>query len=240
LRTVNNKLYLIGGLLLGSTTNTNRCFEYDPTTDTWTEKTAMPTTREDFGSAVYNGKIYCFGGVNNGTLYKKLEIYDPVANTWDATKADITAIKWSGDFGCECGGKIYLIGGSNTMSGIPSYPYCHPVTTIYEYDPVANTYATKTAMPFGVQYKECVTVGTKIYIVCGQLEGDVTHFLSKTSIILVYDTVADSWSKIFNFPYKAMGVGLASIGNRIYISGGGSYDGTTNNGNHSDLYCFDV
>ena len=36
--------------------------EYDPATDTWTEKTAMLTTRIALSTSVVNGKIYAIGG----------------------------------------------------------------------------------------------------------------------------------------------------------------------------------
>ena len=35
---------------------------YNPGTDTWTLKAPMPTSRDGFGIAVYQNKIYCIGG----------------------------------------------------------------------------------------------------------------------------------------------------------------------------------
>jgi len=36
--------------------------QYDPTTDTWTTKSPMPTPRWGFAACTVNGKIYAIGG----------------------------------------------------------------------------------------------------------------------------------------------------------------------------------
>ena len=48
----------------------------------WTSLAAMPNTLTDPGSAVYKGKLYCFGGGNNAvppndTVYDYVQIYQP-------------------------------------------------------------------------------------------------------------------------------------------------------------------
>jgi N-acetylneuraminic acid mutarotase len=224
LRSVGNKLYFIGGLLTGNVV-TNKCFEYDPSIDTWTEKASMPTPREDFGSAVYNGKIYCFGGLtnpSNTTPTTIMEVYDPTTDTWDETRADLPVAKWSGDFGCECNGKIYAISSSDTFlnGGVNPYPYTHPVTTVYEYDPILNSWSTKTPIPVGCMYKCCVSIGTDIYVIGGQVLGDYHDCNTKTNAIYKYNTLTDTWSKIVNMPYSAFGCASTILNNKIYISGG--------------------
>ena len=63
--TVGDKIYAIGG----STSNSWRVNpvatneEYDPKTDTWTTKAAMPTPRARFAMAAYGEPDYCVGGV---------------------------------------------------------------------------------------------------------------------------------------------------------------------------------
>jgi N-acetylneuraminic acid mutarotase len=200
----------------------------------------MPTAREDFGSAVLNNKIYCFGGLaapSVTTVIKKLEIYDPANNTWDTTKADMPDVKWSGDFGCAWNGKIYAVGGSKVMAnGVPPYPICHSDSSIYEYDPVANSWSTKTPCPGGGgQYKECEVINGKIYLGIYQNDGDYRLASTKVATIWVYDIATDSWSTLgVSFPYAAFGQSMTKLGNRIHFIGGAF------NGNHAELYALDI
>ena len=64
---VNDKIYLIGGFIDNntspsrySTTSLNEV--YDPSTDTWTQKTPSPQMTYDFASTVFSDKIYVFCG----------------------------------------------------------------------------------------------------------------------------------------------------------------------------------
>ena len=49
----------------------------------WTRKAPLPLAVAAAGSAVYKGKLYCFGGGSmnltgfSGKVYKKLQIYQP-------------------------------------------------------------------------------------------------------------------------------------------------------------------
>jgi N-acetylneuraminic acid mutarotase len=230
-RTVNGKIYLIGGLDSSApATLYGDVWEYNPSNDTWTQKTSMPTPREDFGSAVYNGKVYCFGGITvvgtPSTASNVMEVYDPATDTWDETKADMPAAKVLGDFGCFCNGKIYAISAQNTMVG---YPTLAPVTTVYEYDPVGDSWATKAAIPAGTDYKECGVIGNKIYVVGGAAAP--TYGTSSVYAIRVYDTTNNTWSQAIDAPYRASGAGLVEFNDKIYMCGG--YDGVSY---RSDLY----
>lgn len=222
-RAVGNKLYFIGGYNSGTSAIVGNVYEYDTEgADAWVEKTAMPTPREDFGTAVLDGKIYCFGGIKapNPTPTNVLEIYDPATDTWDTTKASMPAVKALGDFGAACNGKIYAVSGTNTMTG---YPTLTPVTTVYEYDPIEDAWATKAAAPVGTCYKEVEVIGNNLYVVGGIKAGVNTDPANHSIAIYVYNTLTDSWSQTFNAPYAAGGTALAVLNGKIYMCGGGAY-----------------
>jgi len=228
LRSFNHKLYCIGGQKISpGYEKIGDVYEYDPSLDTWTKKTDMPTAREDMGSAVIDGKIYVFGGLINGaglTRTKVLEIYDPTNDTWDATKADLTDYKHFGDFGAAVSGKAYAISSSNSVVG---YGNLTPNGTVYEYDPGANTWTTKTSAPGVIScYKNCVAVGTDIYVISGVTLSTTTY----TKQVWKYDTITDSWSFVGIVPAGMRGIGATTYGGDIYICGG--FDGTT----HVELY----
>jgi len=59
---VNDKIYVIGGWTQHLESGLSTIQEYDPATDTWTNKTNMPTGRGSLACSEVNGKIYAIGG----------------------------------------------------------------------------------------------------------------------------------------------------------------------------------
>jgi hypothetical protein len=57
---------------------------YDPLTNTWTSKAAMPTARSALAAGVVNGLVYAVGGADDTTIFPTVEVYDAVANAWTA------------------------------------------------------------------------------------------------------------------------------------------------------------
>jgi N-acetylneuraminic acid mutarotase len=88
---VNGILYAIGGqqssdIDISEILNTNEA--YDPITDTWASKKAMPTARHHAASASVDGKIYVLSGrtVVNSSLanLNDNEVYDPEKDEWSS------------------------------------------------------------------------------------------------------------------------------------------------------------
>ncbi|MCW4045091.1 MAG: hypothetical protein NWE94_06200 [Candidatus Bathyarchaeota archaeon] len=79
-----NKIYCIGGTTGYSSdtgyAHTSANEVYDPATDAWETKAAMPTARSAVAAHVVDGKIYLIGGDPNGLLN---EVYDPATDTWE-------------------------------------------------------------------------------------------------------------------------------------------------------------
>jgi hypothetical protein len=85
---VDGKIYVISGgeasaypLYVCSSKNE----VYDPETDTWTEKTSLPTAVLGAASAVVDGKIYVLGGQAGlflGGWYDFNQVYDVKNDTW--------------------------------------------------------------------------------------------------------------------------------------------------------------
>ena len=100
---VNAKVYIIGG---GEEWNEqwdwpvfSTVEEYEPATDTWTEKTGMPTARDGLSVSVLNGKLYAIGGVPDPVGADKregytsiVEEYDPGTDKWKRV-ADMTVTR---------------------------------------------------------------------------------------------------------------------------------------------------
>jgi N-acetylneuraminic acid mutarotase len=61
--TVNELIYVIGGLERQNGTTYGTVEEYNPATDTWATRPGMPTPRLYVSTSVVNGKIYAIGGM---------------------------------------------------------------------------------------------------------------------------------------------------------------------------------
>jgi N-acetylneuraminic acid mutarotase len=131
------KIYVIGGE--PSTYPTpiaiNKTQIYDPSTDTWTNGTDMPTARSELGVVKGpDGLIYAMGGWN-GSALSVVEAYDPSTDTW-TEKAPMPSPKL--EFGIVLGPdeKIYVIGGGTSYFNNLG-PFFN---TVEIYDPEADTW----------------------------------------------------------------------------------------------------
>ncbi|WNZ29055.1 MAG: hypothetical protein IAX21_10550 [Candidatus Bathyarchaeota archaeon] len=204
--TVNEKIYIIGGYHQGEVRFNQ---EYDPKTNTWKNKTPMPTKRSSFAIAVFDNKIYCIGcggdfpeevtGIN--------EVYDPETDTWE-TKAPMPIVRSFMDANVV-NDKIYVIGGSKPMNfNNPSY-----VPNINEvYDPKTNTWSTSTEPPVKVSNYASTAYANKIYI----FTKDLT---------LIFDPITNLWTNGTSMPNPGWGAAAGATKGtfateRIYVLGG--------------------
>jgi N-acetylneuraminic acid mutarotase len=216
---VNGKIYAIGGLN-GNNLPVSTTEEYNPQTNGWTSKMPMPTPRSGFAIAVYQNKIYVIGGTVGYGYVGNNEVYDPISNTWETKtsmptpRADLCANMVND--------KIYLIGGKRYSSTTPFYNE----TNINEvYDPVNDSWSTKTPIPMPVQGYASAVANDKIYIMGGSLESLSLENSRITGANQVYDPQTDRWSLASNLlNVDSYGAAAATEGfmapARIYCIGG--------------------
>jgi N-acetylneuraminic acid mutarotase len=178
---------------------------YDPATGNWTSEAPMPTPREGFAIAVYQGKIYCIGGTTLEPPYDMFgavgvnEVYDPSTNTWQ-TEAPmpypVTDLQAN-----VIDGKIYCIGGVNS-SNVGS-------TANQVYDPATNTWSENAPLPTATfDYASAVCDG-KIYIINGiWWESDYGLDLNQ-----IYNPQNNTWSLGAPPPHPAKGLEEETEGN---------------------------
>lgn len=93
-----NRIYCMGGSVNVTTMNPNEGLTkvnevYNPATDTWETKAAMPTAISSPQADVVNDKIFVVGGnLNAGTLN---EVYDPATDKW-SFKSPMPEVDFSG------------------------------------------------------------------------------------------------------------------------------------------------
>ena len=108
---VNGKIYAIGGRpgFFAGGSPLPAVEEYNPGTDTWTEKSDMPTARWGLSTCVVNEKVYAVGGTDGSIALSTVEVYDPRTDTW-MDEADIPTARWQLSTSVV-DGKIHAIGG---------------------------------------------------------------------------------------------------------------------------------
>jgi len=160
---IDEKIFVMGGMQGSTTLSTVEV--YDPATDTWERKASMPTSRHSFGAGVVNGKIYIMGGAKgSSTVYSSVKEYDPVTNSW-STKSSMPTPRVS--LHCSVlNGKIYAIGGS-----LDPWPYEQVMSTVEEYDPLTDSWTTRTDKPTARNFLATCTVQGKIYAIGGNSTG---------------------------------------------------------------------
>ena len=133
--TCNGKIYLVGGQRPGNYTTYTYSSEaanevYDPITDTWSIKAPMPTATHGYASAVFDNKVYYFGGISwaDGPLTGNLtQIYDPKNDSWSLGASSPTISTYSealATTGTKAPAQIYLFdsGGLNQPSNQRYFP----------------------------------------------------------------------------------------------------------------------
>jgi kelch-like protein 18 len=156
---VNNILYAIGG---GNPSGTLSVVEaYDPTSNSWTTKSPLPTATSSIYPTVENGIIYITGGSNSNGRLTTLLSYNPANDTW-STLAPMKvgksepALALLGSTIVAAGGLL----GDNTTA----------TTDTEGYNAATNTWTTLTSMPTARQEGCFESIGDQIYFTSGNGE----------------------------------------------------------------------
>jgi hypothetical protein len=207
--------YVAGGYSFDTGTAVNIFQRYNPSTDTWTVLTPMPDAEAET-SAVYspiNNKVYVFGGDDptTGIVSNATRIYDIGTGTWSAgmNMPDVRAFMASGYFN----GKIYLVGGYSTGNITPAF------LQTWEYDPVANSFATKTPIPAanGFGGAGSGVINGHLYVAGGR---DATNTVIATT--WDYNIATDTWTARANMPAPDNVPGSGVENGQLAIFGGGN------------------
>jgi len=185
---LNGKIYAIGGSNSSQQVYFGTNEEYDPASNRWDTKESMPTPRSGFGIFVFQDKIYCVGGYSTERSYIGVnEVYYPISDTWEIKTSMPT--KRSSMQTKMVNGRIFFLGGAI------GYDY-EKSETVYSqtneaYDPVTDSWETRTLIPVSDGEFDAYVFGDQIYCIF-------------KNIIEVYDTKDDSWTQKASMPIPAV------------------------------------
>jgi N-acetylneuraminic acid mutarotase len=176
---------------------------YDPTTDKWEAKKALPTPRGILTSAVVNDTIYVIGG-GYPTATGVVEAYDPATDTW-TTKTSMPAPR-IGMAAAVVNGIIYIMGGNYNERDCQAY------------NPRTNAWSVKSPMPVGGGgWVHSATAYNGVIYVFG---GSTYSPWAPLKTVFAYDPQTDTWTKKKDMPTARFAVGTYLVDGRIYVLGG--------------------
>jgi len=194
--------------------------------NSWGTKTPMKAAKADFGVATVDGRIYV---ITESTT----EEYDPVTGNWTQKQPMLTS---RSNFAVAVyKDKIYVIGGTTGFAPAVKSGVYKPIVTgaNEEYDPATNTWETKTPMPTPRRALQANTVGDKIYLIGGILQGPLDALLPMTPIYSnlneVYNPSTNNWTSRASSLTAVSSYLSAVIDDKIYVlsSSVESYDSYT-------------
>jgi N-acetylneuraminic acid mutarotase len=212
-------------------------WEYDPATDTWTQKAdfAGNGRYDAIGFSIGNkgyvgtGMEYILGG---GGLFEDFWEYDPLSNTW-VQKSDFSGGGRKGAIGFSIANKGYLGTGSNS----DTWPF-NATNDFWEYDPMVDSWTPKTdagsklrnfATAFVLNNKGYMGTGANYDPVEGEYSfNDFWEYTPEVSL--------ETWTQNADVggTGRHLGVGF-SIGSKGYVGTGNG----TGGGLHRDFWEYD-
>lgn len=212
------KGYVGGGSTSPSTSSYKSDFwEYDPISNTWTQKANLGFGVRVGGVAFSIGCMVYMGlGHNGSTPFKDLWAYDPARNTW-AQMANFPGVGRNQAFSMVVNGRAIVGGGYQLGIGIELGDY-------YAYDPISNSWS---AIPTFAMGKRSVSEGLNIngvgYIGAGwdSLNVPLNDFWSYT------DTSCDQRSFI---EITSCGSYTSPFSNKVFDTSGIYFDTTSSSG----------
>ena len=162
---------------------------------------AFPSHSYQYDPSTGNYYWYVFVG---STALNTLEKYNETTNTWTAMTG-MTYPRY-GLGVATANGKLYAIGGTNSISVLSS---------VEEYNPSTDSWTTKTAIPVATTDMAIASYNNVIYIFGGKdSSGNVLN------TVYAYNPSTNAWSIKTSMPTAAFGSGAAVINGKVYVAGG--------------------
>ena len=162
---IDSNIFVIGGFD-GSGKALNTVESYNVYNDSWKKIAPLPEPLHHSVAATHNGKIFVVGGftsdVGDWVPTNKLFVYDTLQDKWKEGRPMPTARgALTATF---VNGTLFAIGGQQS-SDIDSSEI---LNTNEVYDPITDTWTTKTSMPTSRHHAASSAVDGKIYVMGGR------------------------------------------------------------------------
>ena len=210
-----NKIYVMGGdSSSGGPLGENEV--YDPITDSWETKASLPTWRMGLCLEAVNDKIYAIGGNRHGVfpvLSPLNEVYNPLTDSWTtgAYMPNFEGLGFAEITSVVVDNKIYVFScGEREGNGI--------FTQIYNTE--TDTWSSGAPIPIMIDYASAVLTSgifapKRIHVLGVHFDGHEGE-----SAHQIYDPIQDTWTNGTALSLPRGILGLATINDLLYATGG--------------------
>ena len=201
------KLYLLGGIRIGSSFVDGNTWEYDPSQDRWQNVGRMNTPRGASGVAAIGPNIYVAGGLTTSGSVADFEVFDTMTRQWrrlpdmPTARDHLTAQVINGRF--------YAIAGRSGRD----------LTANEEYDPATNQWRPRAAVPTARGGLGSGTIDNRIQVFGG--EGNSGTPEGTFAQNEEYDPATNTWRTLAPMPTPRHGMYGITVGRVIYVPAGG-------------------
>ncbi|AUM65727.1 galactose oxidase [Brevibacillus laterosporus] len=194
------KFYAIGGYVANTASETNIVEEYDPISNSWSQKQSMPQAIRAAKAISFENNIYVFGGLSEklGTT-KLVQVFNPETNTW-ISKNPLPFEGNSLSFGVL----------NNSIYAIEFVP--NEGLKIYSYDHLKDTWTLDNDIPsdFVPEYPE-INYDGKLFFISSSSTQIKYYDLNSKKLI----THPASFTPLNRFGYY-----LGIVKGKLYVVGG--------------------
>ncbi|SDL16877.1 N-acetylneuraminic acid mutarotase [Catalinimonas alkaloidigena] len=216
---VGDRFYLLGG-------RGDKVVEmYDPATNRWEKKAAMPIEMHHFQALTYGDEIYVVGALTGPYPHEdpvpNIYIYNPEQDQWRQGAAVPEGRRRGAAAATVYNDKIYVI------CGIQDGHWDGHVAWMDEYDPQTNTWERLADAPRPRDHVQAAVIGDQLVLAGGRNSTARTGHVLDTTIpeVDVYDFGAGEWRTLpatANIPTQRAGCTAVPLDGRAVIIGGES------------------
>lgn len=179
------KIFVPGGLI--SEGNVSDALEiFDPQSEEWSTGQALPEPRSAYSLAVFEGRLYLFGGWDGKEYRSEVFRFDPNANSWDL----LTSMPTERAFSCAAispEGEVFVIGGQNSTGRLYTNESYLPAL-----DGGSNSFPWSQRKPLDEPRTQSA---------CGALDNEIYVFGGdQAQAPLRYDVRSDKWQTLNQSP----------------------------------------
>ena len=217
------RVYALGGFTEQNRNADDNAYGYEVAADRWTRIAPLPRPRGAAAAVALNGRIHLIGGASDPKLERASvgwhEAYDPAEDRWATLKALPAA---RDHVGCVAhGNRIHVIGGRfNTFE--------YNTALHHVYLPDRDTWDERAPLPTARSGHGTVIYGGRFYAMGGEAglveRGRITQ-AKVFGQMESYDPGADTWTRHAPMPTPRHAVAAVTIGEWIYVAGGGAVTG---------------
>lgn len=215
---IGNKGYLIGGN--NGTLILNTVFEYNSTTNIWTQLAPMTISRAQGVAFTINGIGYVTLGGSNS-----MHAFNPITNTWQS-KANFPSLDRTGS--------VAFVIGNNAYVGLGKDINGNTYSDFYKYNSISDTWSNVASFPNNRTDAAAFVINGKAYVGTGLINWNTPL----QSDLYEYNPITNIWIQKTSIPgigrYAAIGFSMNGKG---YIGTGEKVNPT---GLLSDILEYDV